>query len=329
MKEWIVAKEEAGGQLVKYCKARLSKAPDSFFYKMARKKNLTVNDKKCTGKEILKAGDSIKLYVSDDTIALFSAGEADLADGINEKLDDYNQAFAKLKGISVIEEEEDFLFVYKPSGMLSQKAKPEDLSLNEWCIGYLLSKGRISKESLAIFRPSVLNRLDYNTSGLVMCGITPRGSRFGSEIIRNKSLRKFYVCEVTGNCRLEGKLKGFLTKDEKTNTVSFYKTESETPSDKKVSAVSIAVKPLSYNEESDTTRMEVELFTGKSHQIRAIMAGFGYPLSGDMKYGKSGKGDGQKLCACRLEFPEITGDFAPLSRHIIRLDEAFYLTTWS
>ena len=318
MKEWTVDKKEAGTGLLKYCRARLSAAPDSFFYKMARKKNLTVNDKKCTGREILKEGDVVKLYVSDDTVALFSKS-SDEDSGSLGKTNPYDEAFHKLNGISVIDEEEDFLILYKPAGVLSQKAKADDLSINEWCIGYLLEKGIMNEESLRIFKPSVLNRLDFNTAGLILCGITPRGSRFGSEIIRDKSLRKFYLMEVEGKCELNGKLEGFLSKDEKHNMVSFYKGVEEIPDGEKTSYVGIKVKSLEYREDTDSTLMEAELLTGKSHQIRAIMASFGYPLWGDMKYGHGGSKDGQRLLAYRLEFPEIHGDFAYLSKKVIEL----------
>ena len=316
MKEWKVDKKESGTGLLKFCKSRLNQAPDSFFYKMARKKNLTLNDKKCTGRELLKEGDVIKLYVSDDTGALFSCLPKEKTDG---KKDRYEEAYESLDGIRIIDEEEDFLILYKPAGVLSQKAKADDLSINEWYIGYLLKNEIISEESLRIFKPSVLNRLDFNTAGLILCGITPRGSRFGSEIIRDKSLRKFYLMEVEGKCELNGTLEGFLSKDEKHNMVSFYKGEEEIPDGEKISYVGIKVKSLEYREDTDSTLMEAELLTGKSHQIRAIMASFGYPLWGDMKYGHGGSKDGQRLLAYRLEFPEIHGDFAYLSKKVIEL----------
>lgn len=318
MKEWKVDKKESGTGLLKFCKSRLNQAPDSFFYKMARKKNLTLNDKKCTGRELLKEGDVIKLYVSDDTVALFSCSPKEKTDGKKER---YEEAYESLDGIRVIDEEEDFLILYKPSGVLTQKAKPEDLSLNEWCIGYLLKNGKIPEASLRYFKPSVLNRLDYNTSGLVLCGITPRGSRFGAEIIRNKTLRKFYLCKVFGRCELDGKLEGYLSKDESKNKVSFYKKESEIPIGEKTSYVGITVKPVRYKEENDTALMEVELLTGKSHQIRVILASFGYPIEGDMKYGQGKKGSGQKLVAYRLEFPEIQGDFSYMSKRTVLIPD--------
>ncbi len=136
MIEWIVEKSEAGGRLDKFLKARLKSAPDSFFYKMARKKNLTINNEKCKGNEILKAGDTVKLFVSDDTIALFEGNTKEKESQTARKTTSYEEAYSKLKGIEVLKETDDLIFLSKPSGILSQKAKDNDLSLNEWLIGY-------------------------------------------------------------------------------------------------------------------------------------------------------------------------------------------------
>lgn len=327
MVEWIVEKSEAGGRLDKFLKARLKSAPDSFFYKMARKKNLLLNDKKCTCKEILSTGDHIKLYVSDDTIALFSGNVSN-----DSLVSSYRKAYDTLKGIQIVKEYDDFLFLYKPSGILSQKAKNTDISLNEWLIGYLLDKEIITEESLNVFRPSVLNRLDRNTCGLVICGKTPSGSRLGSDLLKKRTLHKFYHCIVEGECRLKGDYSGYLYKNESENIVSFYKTQNEIPADvlPKVKAVSLGIKVI--ETKGGKSLLEIELYTGKSHQIRVMLSNLGYPIAGDPKY--SGKNDnrrnkdnytGQKLCAVRYAFPAITGDFEYLSNQIISCKPPFSL----
>ena len=114
MKEWIVEKSDAGGRLDKYMKARLNLAPDSFFYKMARKKNLVINDKKCTGKEILKEGDSVKLYVSDDTLRKFSSLTESEGNPDKERINSFLEAYHRLEGIRILREDEDFIFLYPP-----------------------------------------------------------------------------------------------------------------------------------------------------------------------------------------------------------------------
>ena len=331
MKSWTVSDKEAGGRLDKYLKVRLPEAPDSFFYKMARKKNLTINNEKCKGNEILKAGDTVKLFVSDDTIALFEGNTKEKESQTARKTTSYEEAYSKLKGIGVLKETDDLIFLYKPSGILSQKAKDNDLSLNEWLIGYLIKNKKLSEEELSTFTPSVLNRLDRNTEGIVLGSKTLRGSRFGSEVIRNGGLRKFYFCVVKGECDLNGKLEGYLWKDERSNKVCIYRNESDVPKDRANDAkyVSIDVNVLS-SDTSATGRveaslgstanrsdlkslLEVELHSGKSHQIRALLAEYGYPILGDHKYGARDKTNpekkqGQYLAAVRVEFPQMNAE---------------------
>ena len=304
MKEWIVEEHEAGQRLDKYLKRRLPKAPDSFFYKMARKKNLVLNGKKCNGNESLSPNDSIKLFVSDDTVALFS-------DSKETSFDSYVNAYHKLKNIRVLKETANYLFLYKPSGVLTQKAKPGDLSLNDWLIGYLYENGSVDEKSFKTYHPSVLNRLDRNTSGIVFCAKTTKGSRIGSELIRNRNLKKYYHCIVDGDCTLNGLLEGYLAKDSANNKSSFIEEEEYlkriAEAKKEYSPVSISVKAL--QKKYGKTLMEVELHTGKSHQIRVMLSHFGFPIAGDSKYGKTMKqkisdNDAQLLSAVRLEFPE-------------------------
>ena len=323
MVEWIVKPEESGGRMDKYLKQRLKNAPDSFFYKMARKKNLVLNGKKCTAKEILNAGDKINLYVSDDTIALFSGNSGSEINHISE----YRNAFEKLKGITVIYEDSDLLFLYKPAGILSQKADSETLSLNEWMIGYLLDKNIVSVDSLKVFHPSVLNRLDRNTSGIVIAGITPRGSRFGTKMIRERAVRKFYHCITEGICELNGCFEGYLIKNRESNISSFYLTLEEIPEKNRKAAdkVSLSAKPL--ENKCGHTLMEIELHTGKSHQIRSMLSTLGSPIAVDPKYGNSKNAFGQLLCAVRIEFPDRMEeeDFASYQSKIIECKAPFSL----
>lgn len=297
MISYIVSKSEAGGRMDKFIKSRLHSAPDSFIYKMARKKNLTLNGKKCEGREILKEGDEIKLYVKDETIALFS-GEAKA-----DEASAYLKAYENLKGIEVLKETEDILFLNKPSGILTQKANDNDVSLNEWMIGYLLKNEIIPKESLQTFHPSVLNRLDRNTSGIVLCGITPLGSRVVSEMLRERTLHKYYECLVKGSCNLSGRLSGYIIKDKAKNQVSFVENKDSLSPEKakEARAASLTVEKL--KEENGNTRLLIELETGKSHQIRAMLSHYGYPLIGDAKYGTDRMANGQYLHAARVIFP--------------------------
>ena len=155
MQKFIVTPNEAGQRLDKLLFKYLNLAPKSFIYKMLRKKNITLNHKKCDGSEKTSVGDEVSLWLSDETIDKFRETKYFTRVPIHFK---------------VIFEDEDILAVNKPAGLLSQKAKPEDISVNEEAISYLLENQVITEKSLEVFKPSVCHRLDRNTSGLLIAG---------------------------------------------------------------------------------------------------------------------------------------------------------------
>ena len=155
MKSVIVNSNEAGQRLDKLLGKYLNLAGKGFLYKMMRKKNITLNGKKCDGSEKLSEGDEIRLFLSDETIEKFSQVRV--------------QKVRKTK-LDLVYEDSHILLINKPSGMLSQKAKDTDESLVEYVIAYLMETGQLTVEQLRSFHPSVCNRLDRNTSGLVAAG---------------------------------------------------------------------------------------------------------------------------------------------------------------
>jgi 23S rRNA pseudouridine955/2504/2580 synthase len=203
--------------------------------------------------------------------------------------------------------------------MLSQKAEAGDDSLNDWLIEYLLENGEITTKSLETYRPSICNRLDRNTSGLVVCGKTLAGSRKMNELIRDRSVRKFYRTIVVGRLSDKLTIKGYLFKNEKTNKVII----SDKPEDDRYSYIETAYEPVKYNKDLDMTLLEVELITGKTHQIRAHLSSVGHAIIGDVKYGgpKFRGINSQLLHSYRLEFPEgMEGAFDRLSGRVFIAD---------
>lgn len=265
MRALTVGENEAGQRLDKLLAKYLNLAPKSFLYKMMRKKNITLNGKKCDGSEKLNPGDEIKMFLADETIETFS--EVKIQKVKKQKLD-------------IIYEDGHILLINKPSGMLSQKAKDTDESLVEYLIDYLLDTGGITRESLQSFRPSVCNRLDRNTSGLVAAGKSLAGLQILSGAFKDRTIHKYYQCVVAGEVLTSETISGFLKKDEKTNQVEI--SAKETPNS---APIRTRYEPLA--KKDGFTLLKVTLITGRTHQIRAHLASIGHPIVGDYKYGNA------------------------------------------
>ena len=312
MKEIIITSQEEGQRLDRLLQRYLSNASSGFLYKMLRKKNITLNGRKADGTEKLVQGDTIRLFFADETLRKFT-GQTDEARYPQTNLD-------------IVYEDDHILLVNKPAGMLSQKAEPSDVSLNEYAIGYLLHTGAVTPESLAVVKPSVCNRLDRNTSGIVAVGKSSAGLRELSAMFRDRTVHKFYLTLVIGRIDREAVIDGILFKDEKTNMVTVKKMEESMDSDPAGQRICTRYVPVAHRSDSDVrhelTLLEVELITGRSHQIRAHLSSTGHPVVGDPKYGSSRRNDyfrreydlrGQFLHAARIVFPQMDGTLSYLS----------------
>lgn len=314
MREVVITSAEAGQRLDKFLHKYLKDASDGFLYKMLRKKNITLNNKKAAGGEKLCAGDRISLFLSEETCARFGGGGKAFEE--QRRLAAQGAAaYRRLRGISVLYENAHVLLADKPAGVLSQKAANGDVSLNEWLIGYLLAQKAITESSLQTFHPSVCNRLDRNTSGIVICGKTLYGTQEMTRIVKDRSLHKYYLLWVEGQMREGRRLEGYLHKDEETNRVTVFPAwQPET------SRIVTVYKPVAVGERE--TLVEVELITGKTHQIRAHLASVGFPLIGDYKYGNRARNEERKrrsgiacqlLHAYKVVFPALSGELQELS----------------
>lgn len=309
MQKFQIGENEQGQRFDKYLKKLLSEASSGFIYKMLRKKNITLNGKKADGSEKLSFGDEVTLFLSEETFSKFSASVP--------KKKEYPQI-----PLDILYEDEEILVINKPAGMLSQKAEPEDISANEYILGYLLEQGKITYEELKTFRPSICNRLDRNTSGLLIAGKSLKGLQNMARQLNDRSIEKYYLCLVKGRIPKARTIEGWLSKDEEKNQVKIFNSDQENRG-KYIKTAYRPVKSFFVEDQGAFTLLEVHLITGRSHQIRAHLASIGHPIVGDRKYGdpkvnewflKKYQISFQLLHAFRMRFPEGRELKAPLGR---------------
>lgn len=300
MQKKTVMPNEAGQRFSKFLEKYMSEAPKGFIYKMLRKKNITLNGKKADGTEKLASGDEITFWLADETFEKFAG----------------KKTFKKVAHkLDIIYEDRDIMLINKPAGILSQKAKPEDVSVNEQMISYLLDTGFMTEAALQSFRPSIVNRLDRNTSGLIAAGKTMAGLQQLSALFKDRTMHKYYLCLVRGEITGKKVLEGYLIKDERTNKVRIV-SEKTTAAD----YIKTAYEPLAVS--GGLTLLKVLLVTGRTHQIRLHLSDSGHPIVGDYKYGDSRFNDyfkgkyhlkHQLLHAYELVMPKLSGPLFSVS----------------
>ncbi len=315
MKEIRIGKNQCGQRLDKFLQKYLSKAPKSFLYKMLRKKNIKRNGRRAEGSEILCEGDVLTLFLSDATLEKFSGGMGGAGTVSSQEAEEDLVCRRAAPTLDILYENAHIALINKPAGMLSQKASAGDISLVEYFLEYA-GGGEIG------FRPGICNRLDRNTSGIVIGGKTLSGLQCMSELLRERRIEKYYLAVVQGVMQKKGIWQAWLKKDKKTNKVEIL--EQDTPG---ASYIKTGYDPLA--SDGINTLVRIRLYTGKTHQIRSHLANLGHPILGDPKYGGRVAGSHikrQLLHAYELKFPLLKGDFADLSEKVFRaeLPEDFY-----
>ena len=256
VREITVCRGEDNRRLDKYLMKYMNIAPHSFIYKMLRKKRIKLNGARAGGNEILCDGDTITLYLSDDTISSFTAARA-----IPKQAGD----------LDIVFEDDDILILNKPAGMLVHSDSPhssDDLASRLIC--YLGGKGLLSDT----FTPAPSNRLDRNTSGIVACGKHPAAVR----ALNEAKSEKFYIAAVFGTINKPDRLVGFISKDSQNNEVTV--NSMSFPGSKQIITEFI---PIGWGQ--GITLLKIKLVTGRTHQIRAQLMAAGFPVLGDPKYG--------------------------------------------
>lgn len=314
MRQLIISERDAGQRFDKFLGKYLDKAPKSFLYKMLRKKNITLNGKKAEGSEKLVKADEIKLFLAEETIENFM----DTVKKVSIQEKETSTDFQKVE-LDILYEDENVLVINKPAGMLSQKAQKEDISLIEHITAYLMESGQLKEEELKTFHPGICNRLDRNTSGIIIAGKTLLGLQTMSELLRTRKVDKYYQCIVKGKIEKKQLIEGYLYKNTNRNKVVISDTKVEYSE-----AIQTEYEPLIIG--GEYTLLKVKLLTGKSHQIRAHLQSIGHSIIGDGKYGdvpenrklrKKYKLKHHILHSWQLVFPKLEEPFLPLSEKTI------------
>lgn len=288
MKEIIITKNEEGQRLDRFLKKYLNKANQSFVHKMIRKKNIKLNNAKAEPEEILKMDDLVQLYLSDDTIDKFREKKA-----LN--LGDIH--------FTTVYEDDNILVANKPIGLSSQPDETSTKNLVDEIKIYLDAK----EENISFtFKPAVCNRLDKNTSGLVIAAKNYDALKQTNKAIRERSIKKFYMAKVHGIIKEDLELKDYLIKDEYKNMVKIVKEQVE-------NAKLVVTNAHPVKTEGNYTWVEVEIETGRAHQIRAHLSSIGHPIVGDKKYGKKDNEKYQVLHAYKLVLGGYEGELSYLN----------------
>lgn len=317
MREFIINKNDAGQRLDKFVQKTVKGIPVSLMYKAIRLKKIKVNRKRAEQKQILCQGDVIHMFLSEDLFA----------DKITE-----NELINTNVDLNIVYEDENILICDKPAGVLvhsgdgdgrvSGDGDSRDRNTLVYHIqAYLCKKGEYDPTKENSFAPALCNRLDRNTGGMVISAKNAIALRAVNERIRNNKICKLYLCAVNGKLpKKSDTLRDFLIKDSKENKVKVLKSKCNGAKE-----IITKYKCLDYNSKKDISLVEIELVTGRTHQIRAHMASIGNSLLGDGKYGVLNKDKWQDykhqaLYSYKLIFEECDDELAYLNGKKFEID---------
>lgn len=265
MKSFTISKNDAGQRLDKFISKAVPLLPTSLMYKKIRTKDIKVNKKRAEISTRLCEGDIVDMYISDE----FFVPTEDKYDFLSAS-----------KKLNIVYEDDNILLLDKSVGLLSH---PDENEYNDTLISrvkrYLYEKGEYNPKDENSFAPALVNRIDRNTGGIVIAAKTADALRILNQKLKDRELEKYYLCVIHGSLnKKSGLLEGYMVKDEKKNRVSV--TSHEVPGGKLM-----RTKYTVIEEKDNLSLVEVELLTGRTHQIRAHFASIGHPLLGDGKYG--------------------------------------------
>ncbi len=312
MKSVTIGKNDAGQRVDKFLSKAFRTLPPAVMYKEIRRKNIKLNGKRCEISTRLQEGDVLALYVKDEFL---------------EEAQPTYDFLAASRRLNIVYEDEHLLLLNKEAGLL---VHPDEQEYRDTLITrvqrYLYEKGEYRPQDEASFTPALVNRIDRNTCGIVIAAKTAEALRILNDKLKTRQIHKYYLCVVDGIMpKEEDTLTAFLEKNEQQNRV--YISDHA-----KAGARTIATRYRVREVRGNASLLEIELLTGRTHQIRAHLASLGHPLLGDGKYGTNARNRGsgfarQALCSFRLTFDFTTpaGVLDYLNGRTFEIDDAWFL----
>ncbi len=300
-----VLKNDADKRIDKFLSKTLYNIPQSLLYKMIRTKKIKLNGKRCEPGTTLSIGDEIELYISDE---FFDESKKE------EKTDFLKNVKLDLGDDEIVYEDKNIILIDKPQGELvhSQESKnAKEICLADRLCGYLYKRGEYNPKEQNSFAPALCNRLDRNTCGIVIAAKNAKALALMNKKIKDREILKKYLCTVYGvPQKKSATLKNYLYKDKDNNRVYIFESASEAKQKMHIKydddIKTVITKYKVVKSFGDKSLLEVELVTGRTHQIRAHLAYIGHPIVGDGKYGKNHKSKTgkqyQMLCSYYLKF---------------------------
>ncbi|MCH4240014.1 MAG: RluA family pseudouridine synthase [Oscillospiraceae bacterium] len=312
MKTVTIEKNDAGQRLDKFLTKAYPNLPQSMMYKSIRKKDIKLGGKRCAINTRLQEGNVLTLYLKDEFLQC------------EPEQFDFLKAPAKL---NILYEDQNLLLLDKKPGLIVHPDENYHFdSLIARVQHYLYDKGEYNPHDENSFTPALVNRIDRNTGGIVMAAKNAETLRILNQKVKDRELCKLYLCLVAGHLSpKEATLKAFLEKNEKQNRV--YISSQPSPE-----AKTIQTRYRVLQEKTGCSLVEVDLLTGRTHQIRAHMASIGHPLIGDGKYGTNAinKKFGLKYQALysyklRFDFRTDSGILSYLDKKEFEVKEIWFL----